>query len=86
MKKFVLAICKTIQGKMLLQVSELLHDLSKSINTLLSQYPTKNLGVFKRIICECRLNQVIAENCAIDNLFVYPAMSDAVCLVVRCCI
>ena len=79
LKKFVLAICQNKSREdVASSFQELLHELvPKSINALLSQYPTKNLGVSGGLFANVRLNQVIAEKCTIDNLFVYPAMSDA---------
>ena len=47
-----------------------------SIKKLLSRYPVRQLGLAGGVFGNVRLNQRIAEECDVDELFIYPAMDD----------
>lgn len=79
LRDWVLALCKGVcREDVASSFQELLHvRVPESIQKLLSRHPTKNLGLSGGLFANVRLNQVIAEKCDIDRLFIYPAMSDA---------
>ncbi|MGJ8650814.1 MAG: carbamoyltransferase C-terminal domain-containing protein [Opitutaceae bacterium] len=79
MQDYIFDICKGVAPEnVAASFQELLHVfVPQSINRLLQKYPTKNVGLSGGLFANVRLNQVIAEECPIDRLFIYPAMSDA---------
>jgi len=48
-----------------------------SVRRLLAAHPVRHLGLAGGVFGDVRLNQRLAEECDIDEVFVYPAMSDA---------
>ncbi|MDE0310229.1 MAG: hypothetical protein OXI60_10425 [Acidiferrobacterales bacterium] len=47
-----------------------------SIRKLLHHYPARRIGLAGGVFGNVRLNQRIAEECDVDEVFVYPAMDD----------
>ena len=47
-----------------------------SIRKLLHHYPARRIGLAGGVFGNVRLNQRIAEECDVDEIFVYPAMDD----------
>lgn len=79
MQQYILRLCEGVAPEnVAASFQQLLHVLvPQSINQLLNRYPTKNLGLSGGLFANVLLNQVIAENCPIERIFIYPAMSDA---------
>ena len=79
MQDYIFELCKGADPEdVAASFQELLHVfVPKSINRLLDRFPTKNIGLSGGLFANVRLNQVIAENCPIDRILIYPAMSDA---------
>jgi carbamoyltransferase len=48
-----------------------------SVSRLLARHPLRNLGLAGGVFGNVRLNQRLAEETGVDEVFVYPAMSDA---------
>jgi carbamoyltransferase len=48
----------------------------KSVRTLLQRHPVRHLGLSGGVFGNVRLNRLLAEETDIDEIFVYPAMSD----------
>ncbi len=48
-----------------------------SVRRLLARQPVRNLGLAGGVFGNVRLNQRLAEETGVDEVFVYPAMSDA---------
>jgi len=48
----------------------------KSVRTFLQRHPVRHLGLSGGVFGNVRLNRLLAEETDIDEIFVYPAMSD----------
>lgn len=58
-------------------VQELLEQfILRAVRTLLDRYPLRNLGLCGGVFANVRLNRLLAEELPVDEVFVYPAMSD----------
>jgi len=79
MREWIFDLCKNVDREnVAASFQELLHILvPQSIQKLLTIFPTKNIGLSGGLFANVRLNQVIAETCDLDSIFIYPAMSDA---------
>ena len=78
MRKFIFEISKgqtkeDVAGAVqkLLEVNSL-----ASIKRLLARKPVRRIGLSGGVVGNVRLNQRIAEECDVDEVFVYPAMDD----------
>ncbi|MSO69330.1 MAG: hypothetical protein EXQ98_03490 [Alphaproteobacteria bacterium] len=52
------------------------HFILQSVKRLLARHPVKKLGLAGGVFANVRLNQRLAEEAGVDEVFVYPAMSD----------
>ena len=48
----------------------------RSVGTLLKRYPSRNLGLAGGLFANVKLNRLLAESFALDEIFVFPAMGD----------
>ena len=48
-----------------------------AIHRMLSRYPVRRIGLSGGVFANVRLNQRIAEECEVDEVFIYPAMDDS---------
>ncbi|UCH52308.1 MAG: hypothetical protein JSW09_06645, partial [Pseudomonadota bacterium] len=52
------------------------HFSLESVRALLARNPVRHLGLSGGVVGNVRLNQVLAERTGVDEVFIYPAMSD----------
>ncbi len=58
-------------------VQEVVEDITLlSLERILARHPARNLGLCGGVFANVKLTQRIAERFALDEIFVYPAMSD----------
>ena len=58
-------------------IQKVVEDLTlRSVRYWLSRARTRHLGLAGGLFANVRLNRLLAENCPIDEIFIYPAMSD----------
>jgi carbamoyltransferase len=48
----------------------------KAVRRILARTPSRNLGIAGGLFANVRINQILAETLGLDELFVYPAMTD----------
>jgi carbamoyltransferase len=52
------------------------HFILESVKRLLARHPVRHLGLSGGVFANVRLNQRLAEETGVDEVFVYPAMGD----------
>ncbi|MGD9537743.1 MAG: carbamoyltransferase C-terminal domain-containing protein [Alphaproteobacteria bacterium] len=52
------------------------HFILESVKQLLARHPVRHLGLSGGVFANVRLNQRLAEETGVDDVFVYPAMGD----------
>ncbi|HEX9646414.1 MAG TPA: carbamoyltransferase C-terminal domain-containing protein [Alphaproteobacteria bacterium] len=59
-------------------VQTLLEEVTlRAVKALLARHPVRHLGLSGGVFANVRLNQRLGEECGVDEVFVYPAMSDS---------
>jgi carbamoyltransferase len=78
MRRFVFEIADGVAREdVAASFQQLLEDVTlAAVGRLLARYPVRNLGLAGGIFANVRLNRLLAEELPIDEIFVYPAMSD----------
>ena len=78
LKRFMLEVAESISREdMAASIQAVLeHFVLESVKRLLARHRVKNLGLAGGVFANVRLNQRLAEETGVDEVFVYPAMSD----------
>ena len=78
MRKYILEISEGETKEDVAGAVQKLLELNtlSSIKKLLFRYPVRRIGLAGGVFGNVRLNQRIAEECDVDEVFIYPAMDD----------
>lgn len=78
MRRAIFAIAETVSREdMAASIQQLLEErVLESITRLLRRHPVSNLALAGGVFANVRLNQRLAEETGVAEIFVYPAMSD----------
>ena len=78
MRKFILKVSEDEAKEDVAGAVQKLLELNtlSSIKKLLFRYPVRRIGLAGGVFGNVRLNQRIAEECDVDEVFIYPAMDD----------
>jgi carbamoyltransferase len=78
MRRFVFELAQEVKREdVAASFQQLLEDVAlKSVGRFLERFPVRNLGLAGGIFANVRLNRLLAEELSVDEVFVYPAMSD----------
>jgi len=78
MRRLMRQLAKTVSAEDLAaSIQKVLEDtMLRSIQALLTKFPSKHLGVAGGVFANVRLNRLLAESLGLDELFIFPAMGD----------
>ncbi len=78
MRRFVFEVAEGVAPEdMAASIQRLLEEYTlTAVRRLLEQYPVRHLGLSGGVFANVRLNQRLAEETGVDEVFVYPVMSD----------
>jgi carbamoyltransferase len=78
MRRFMRHLAKAISPEDLAaSIQKVLEDtMLRSIRNLLTNFPSKHLGVAGGVFANVRLNRLLAEQLGLDEIFIFPAMGD----------
>jgi carbamoyltransferase len=78
MRRYMRRLAKTTKpADLAASIQQVLEDtMLRSLKRLLAHHPSRHLGVAGGVFANVRLNRLLAERLALDEMFIFPAMGD----------